>query len=97
MTTRDEILKQVRIWASCHEFRTLPKKDPQSWRLTLLLTSIMDQPPQSSRSSISDPPSVAQGPLPLFDTQLRFVTESYLSFFQERQVFSLHIHSKTKS
>ncbi|KAF9478021.1 RhoGAP-domain-containing protein [Pholiota conissans] len=45
----------------------------------------MDQPPQSSRSSFSDPPSVAQGPLPLFDAQLRFVTESYLGFFQERR------------
>ncbi|KAF5312338.1 hypothetical protein D9619_002972 [Psilocybe cf. subviscida] len=45
----------------------------------------MDQPIQSSRSSFSDSPSVAQGPVPLFDAHLRFLTDSYIQFFQERR------------
>ncbi|KDR85296.1 hypothetical protein GALMADRAFT_83937 [Galerina marginata CBS 339.88] len=45
----------------------------------------MDQPPPPSRSSLSDPPTAAKGPIPLFDVQLRYLTDSYLSFFQERQ------------
>ncbi|KAF8973677.1 hypothetical protein BDZ97DRAFT_1900477 [Flammula alnicola] len=58
----------------------------------------MDQPPQSSRTSFSDP-MAAQGPVPLFDAHLRFVTDSYLTFFQERQVVeSLRkLHRKIKA
>ncbi|KAJ3502317.1 hypothetical protein NLJ89_g8943 [Agrocybe chaxingu] len=43
-------------------------------------------PPPSSRSSFSDPPSAPQGPIPLFDGHLRYLTDSYLVFFQERHV-----------
>ncbi|PPQ64732.1 hypothetical protein CVT26_002676 [Gymnopilus dilepis] len=43
----------------------------------------MEQPP--SRSSLSDPPPPTQGPVPLFDVQLRYLTDSYLGFFQERK------------
>ena len=51
----------------------------------------MDQPqPVSSRSSFSDPQIVVQGPIPLFDTHLKRLSDSYLSFFQERCVFALH-------
>ncbi|KAF9056472.1 hypothetical protein BJ165DRAFT_1522378 [Panaeolus papilionaceus] len=64
----------------------------------------MDQPPQSSRSSFSDPPSLTQGPIPLFDIHLRYINDSYLSFFQERKkieetyVESLRkLHRKIKS
>ncbi|KAF9015462.1 hypothetical protein BDQ17DRAFT_1341106 [Cyathus striatus] len=43
-------------------------------------------PPQSSRPSFSEGAvSSAQGPIPLFDTQLRFLNDSYLVFFQERK------------
>lgn len=49
-------------------------------------TLTMDQP-QSSQSSFSDP--TAQGPVPLFDIHLRYLTDSYLTFFQERQVLAL--------
>jgi hypothetical protein len=48
----------------------------------------MDQP-QLSRSSFSEPPATAQGPVPLFDIHLRYLTDSYLTFFQERQVLAL--------
>ena len=48
----------------------------------------MDQP-QSSRSSFSDPLATAQGPVPLFDIHLRYLTDSYLTFFQERRVLAL--------
>jgi hypothetical protein len=44
----------------------------------------MDPPPQSSRSSFSDPSTTTQGPVPLFDVHLRYLTDSYLNFFQER-------------
>jgi hypothetical protein len=44
----------------------------------------MDLPPQTSRSSFSDPTTPTQGPVPLFDVHLRYLTDSYLSFFQER-------------
>jgi hypothetical protein len=47
----------------------------------------MDQP-QSSQSSFSDPSATA-GPVPLFDIHLRYLTDSYLTFFQERQVLAL--------
>ena len=50
----------------------------------------MDQP-QSSQSSFSDPSATAQGPVPLFDIHLRYLTDSYLTFFQERQVLALSI------
>ena len=46
----------------------------------------MDPPPQSSRSSFSDASTVTQGPVPLFDVHLRYLTDSYLGFFQERYV-----------
>ena len=51
-------------------------------------TLTMDQP-QSSQSSFSDPSATAQGPVPLFDIHLRYLTDSYLTFFQERQVLAL--------
>jgi hypothetical protein len=45
----------------------------------------MDQPPPaSSRTSFSDPPAATQGLVPLFDIQLRFLSDSYIGFFQER-------------
>ncbi|KAF8912956.1 hypothetical protein CPB84DRAFT_1820455 [Gymnopilus junonius] len=43
----------------------------------------MEQPPPPSRSSFSEPPT--QGPIPVFDIQLRYLTDSYLAFFQERK------------
>ncbi|KAF5336909.1 hypothetical protein D9611_003445 [Ephemerocybe angulata] len=43
------------------------------------------QQPASSRSSFSDYQSAVQGPTPLFDVQLRYLSDSYLSFFQERK------------
>ena len=46
-------------------------------------TLTMDQP-QSSQSSFSDSSATAQGPVPLFDIHLRYLTDSYLTFFQER-------------
>ncbi|KAF9569859.1 RhoGAP-domain-containing protein [Agrocybe pediades] len=49
------------------------------------MSNMDHQVPQSSRSSFSDPPSATQGPIPLFDTHLRYVTDLYLSFFQERK------------
>ncbi|XP_006454596.1 hypothetical protein AGABI2DRAFT_182564 [Agaricus bisporus var. bisporus H97] len=46
----------------------------------------MDQPPPASaRTSFSDPPSATQGLIPLFDIQLRFLSDSYIGFFQERK------------
>ena len=61
----------------------------------------MDQP-QSSQSSFSDPSATAQGPVPLFDIHLRYLTDSYLTFFQERHVLALiypilNSHIKTGS
>ncbi|KAK7694250.1 hypothetical protein QCA50_001430 [Cerrena zonata] len=38
--------------------------------------------PPAARPSTSDPPN---GPIPLFDAQLRLLNDSYLSFFQERK------------
>lgn len=43
----------------------------------------MDQLPQSSRPSLSES-TIAQGPIPLFDGHIRYLTDSYLAFFQER-------------
>ncbi|KAF5384703.1 hypothetical protein D9757_006266 [Collybiopsis confluens] len=40
-------------------------------------------PPRSSMSS--DTPIVITGPIPLFDVQLRFLNDSYLSLFNERK------------
>ena len=51
-------------------------------------TLTMDQP-QSSQSSFSDQSATAQGPVPLFDIHLRYLTDSYLTFFQERHVLAL--------
>lgn len=45
----------------------------------------MEPPPPPSRPSLSDQPTATQGPIPLFDTNLRFLTDSYLGFFQERR------------
>lgn len=52
----------------------------------------MDQPPQSSRSSLNEPHQATQGPIPVFDTHLKYLTESYLSFFQERYVLVSALH-----
>ncbi|TFK30739.1 RhoGAP-domain-containing protein [Coprinopsis marcescibilis] len=46
----------------------------------------MDTPqPVSARSSLSDQQSAVQGPIPLFDVHIRFISDSYLEFFQERK------------
>lgn len=51
------------------------------------ITILMDQQtPISARASASDPSIATQGPVPLFDIHLRFLTDSYISFFQERWV-----------
>lgn len=42
------------------------------------------QTPISARASASDPSIATQGPIPLFDVHLRFLAESYITFFQER-------------
>lgn len=47
------------------------------------------QTPISSRASTSDPSIAAQGPIPFFDVQLRFLSDSYISFFQERYAATL--------
>ncbi|KAF5356100.1 hypothetical protein D9756_004035 [Leucocoprinus leucothites] len=39
----------------------------------------------SARASASDPSIATQGPIPIFDVHLRFLTDSYISFFQERK------------
>ncbi|KIK71391.1 hypothetical protein GYMLUDRAFT_254611 [Collybiopsis luxurians FD-317 M1] len=45
-----------------------------------------DGQPAPPRNSISsDAPSPLTGPIPLFDVQLRFMNDSYLSFFSERK------------
>ncbi|KAF8640997.1 hypothetical protein AX17_000642 [Amanita inopinata Kibby_2008] len=44
----------------------------------------MDHAPSSSRPSTSDAPYYANGPISLFDTHLRYLNDSYISFFQER-------------
>ena len=41
--------------------------------------------PPSSRPSTTDPPS---NPISLFDVHLKYLTDSYLNFFLERQVHS---------
>lgn len=43
------------------------------------------QQPASSRSSFSDYPSAVSGPIPIFDHHLRYISDSYLAFFQERK------------
>ncbi|KAF9023411.1 hypothetical protein BDZ89DRAFT_955713 [Hymenopellis radicata] len=57
----------------------------------------MDHPPPSSRPSISDPHLPAYGPVPLFDVHLRFLTDSYLSFFYERHALFFSISHSTCS
>lgn len=47
------------------------------------------QQPLSSRSSFSDPQIAVQGPVPLFDTHLKRLSDSYLTFFQERYAFTV--------
>ncbi|KAF5375014.1 hypothetical protein D9758_000090 [Tetrapyrgos nigripes] len=61
-----------------------------------------DQPP-SGRSSL-DQPSASSGPIPSFDIHLRFLTDSYLSFFNERKRIEenyvealIKLHRKIKS
>ncbi|KAG5648266.1 hypothetical protein DXG03_006225 [Asterophora parasitica] len=63
----------------------------------------MDSLP-SSRPSTSDASSTPQGPIPLFDAHLRILSDSYLSFFQERKRIEetyveslLKLHRKIKS
>ncbi|KAG6827483.1 hypothetical protein H0H92_011586 [Tricholoma furcatifolium] len=51
----------------------------------------------ASRPSTSDPSNPLQGPIPLFDAHLRILSESYLSFFQERIESLLKLHRKIKS
>jgi hypothetical protein len=45
------------------------------------MSSIATENPPPSR-----PSTVESGPIPLFDAQLKILTESYLAFFQERSV-----------
>jgi len=46
---------------------------------------LMDQQNSvSGRASVSDSAIATQGPVPIFDLHLRFLTDSYISFFQER-------------
>ncbi|KAF5377182.1 hypothetical protein D9615_006332 [Tricholomella constricta] len=63
----------------------------------------MDSLP-SSRPSTSDPSTSPQGPIPLFDAHLRILSDSYISFFQERKRIEetyveslLKLHRKIKS
>ncbi|KAF9459990.1 hypothetical protein BDZ94DRAFT_1119966, partial [Collybia nuda] len=57
----------------------------------------MDQPSLPSRTSTSDPPVQTQGPIPLFDAHLRVLSDSYLSFFQERKrIEEIYVESLTK-
>ncbi|KAF9458728.1 hypothetical protein BDZ94DRAFT_1269896 [Collybia nuda] len=57
----------------------------------------MDQPSLPSRTSTSDPPVQTQGPIPLFDAHLRVLSDSYLSFFQERKrIEEIYVKSLTK-
>jgi hypothetical protein len=53
------------------------------------------QQPASSRSSFSDYPSAVSGPVPIFDQHLRFISDSYLAFFQERCVESISLRFAT--
>ncbi|KAK7058359.1 hypothetical protein VNI00_001993 [Paramarasmius palmivorus] len=55
----------------------------------------MSEPPASRTSS--EYPSSAHGPIPLFDTQLRFLNDSYLSLFIERVDSLVKLHKKIKS
>lgn len=49
------------------------------------ISVLMDQQTLiSARASASDPSIATQGPVPLFDTHLRFLADSYITFFQER-------------
>ncbi|KAK0473304.1 hypothetical protein IW261DRAFT_1505427 [Armillaria novae-zelandiae] len=64
----------------------------------------MDSPLPSSRLSASDTHLPAHGPIPLFDAHLRFLTDSYLSFFNERKRIEesyvdslMRLHRKIKS
>ncbi|KDQ54847.1 hypothetical protein JAAARDRAFT_181517 [Jaapia argillacea MUCL 33604] len=64
--------------------------------------SAVPDPPPTPRPNQGD--GQTEGPIPLFDLQLRFLTDSYLSFFQERKrveeayVDSLHkLHRKAKA
>ncbi|GLB36502.1 putative GTPase-activator protein for Rho-like GTPases [Lyophyllum shimeji] len=57
-----------------------------------------------SRPSTSDASTPPQGPIPLFDAHLRILSDSYLSFFQERKRIEetyveslLKLHRKIKS
>ncbi|THV06112.1 RhoGAP-domain-containing protein [Dendrothele bispora CBS 962.96] len=63
----------------------------------------MTDQPVSSRSSLEQP-STSTGPLPSFDIHLRFLTDSYLSFFTERKRIEevyveslLKLHKKIRS
>ncbi|PFH54752.1 hypothetical protein AMATHDRAFT_44554 [Amanita thiersii Skay4041] len=63
----------------------------------------MDQSVPSSRPSTSDPPAHSNGPIPLFDSHLRYLNESCISFFQERKRIEetyidslLKLHRKAK-
>ncbi|KAK2461694.1 hypothetical protein APHAL10511_006157 [Amanita phalloides] len=63
----------------------------------------MDQPAPPSRVSISDPAYLINSPVPIFDTHLRYLNDSYLNFFFERKRIEetyvdslLKLHRKTK-
>ncbi|RDB29694.1 Rho GTPase-activating protein 27 [Hypsizygus marmoreus] len=64
----------------------------------------MDNPLPPSRPSTSDAPNSPQGPVPLFDAHLRIISDSYLTFFQERKRIEetyveslLKLHKKIRS
>ncbi|KAF8898486.1 hypothetical protein BD779DRAFT_1430902 [Infundibulicybe gibba] len=64
----------------------------------------MDQQPLPSRPSTSEGSTSTQGPIPLFDVHLRFLSDSYISFFQERKRIEeayvdslLRLHRKARS
>ncbi|KAG6837886.1 hypothetical protein H0H93_013039 [Arthromyces matolae] len=80
---------------------TLVRKDYIA--LPSQLTLIMD-PVTPSRPSTSDSSPTPQGPIPLFDAHLRILSDSYLSFFQERKRIEetyveslLKLHRRIKS
>ncbi|KAG6891083.1 hypothetical protein C0995_014173 [Termitomyces sp. Mi166 len=50
-----------------------------------------------SRPSTADPSTTLQGPIPLFDAHLRILSDSYLSFFQERVESLLKLHHRIRS
>ncbi|KAF8634448.1 hypothetical protein AX15_000895 [Amanita polypyramis BW_CC] len=57
----------------------------------------MDQPTPSSRASLSDFAYLSNSPIPLFDTHIRYLNDSYLHFFLERKrIEEIYIDSLLK-